>query len=177
MHWLHGERQRHWHLRDRQWPWRSSETFRRPWHPSAACGSGPVALSKLAKEAREQGSKERTARPCPAPPKQMEDRYGFVIVAHEHRKRQEAGREQKGPPWRSCSKHAGSPTSRTLMAPSAVPGLRFSSRLPSLSPPLSGWPSACLMHLSSCPTRPLSCPMCSSMLFYAIRARFKVLVA
>lgn len=53
----------------------------------------PRRSSETCKAAHEQGSKERTARPCPAPPKQMEERYGFVIVAREHRKRQEAGRE------------------------------------------------------------------------------------
>lgn len=53
----------------------------------------PRCSSEACKAAHEQGSKERTARPCPAPHKQIKDRYGFVIVAREHRKRQEARRE------------------------------------------------------------------------------------
>lgn len=53
----------------------------------------PRRSSEACKAAHEQSSKERTARPCPAPHKQIKDRYGFVIVALEHRKRQEAGRE------------------------------------------------------------------------------------
>ena len=53
----------------------------------------PRRSSETCKAAHEQGSKERTARPCPTPRKQIKDRYDFVIVAREHRKRQEAGRE------------------------------------------------------------------------------------
>ena len=53
----------------------------------------PRRSSEACKAAHEQGAKELRERPCPAPPKQIKDRYGFVIVAREHRKRQEAGRE------------------------------------------------------------------------------------
>lgn len=61
--------------------------------PISCLWERPRRSSEACKAAHEQGSKERTARPCPAPSKQMEDRYGFVIVALEHRKRLEARRE------------------------------------------------------------------------------------
>ena len=61
--------------------------------PISCLWERPRRSSEACKAAHEQSSKERTARPCPTPHKQIKDRYGFVIVAHEHRKRQEAARE------------------------------------------------------------------------------------